>query len=131
MTIMEKGKKIFGHKNMNRRHRLTSSLVVACMAVFVLLSGCCINVGGDYKNKYTRTEEHAVAIEQAKRLEVQIDVGSIKITGDDVGDCTIGAKITGRSHTEEMAREIAEGVKIEVEIVGDVLLYLFSLVVLL
>ena len=104
---------------MNRRHWLTSGLVVACLAGLGLLYGCHVNIGGDYKAKYTRTEEHTVAVGQASGLDAQTEVGAIVIKGGDGSDCALKAKITGKAHTEEKAREIAEGTTVAAEIKGE------------
>lgn len=104
---------------MNRRHWLASGLVVACLAGIVLLCGCYVNIGSDTKAKYTRTEEHAIAVGQATGLDVQTDVGSITVKGGDGSDCVLKAKITGKAQTEEKARKIAEGTKVDAEIKGE------------
>jgi len=93
--------------------------LVFCLCLLTLFSGCCINVGDVFKAKYERTENVSAPIEDAAELCVETDVGSITVTGADVTDCDITAKITVKARTKEKARELAEQVKIELQHAGD------------
>lgn len=52
-------------------------------------------------------------IKDINELDVDTNVGSITVTGDDVTDCNITAEITVKANSEEKARKLAEEVKIE------------------
>lgn len=78
---------------------------VICLA----LTGC------DLKEKYERSVEMPLSISAGQKLVVYTDVGSIKVSGGNVQQTGIKAKITGRADTIEKAQTVAEAVKIIVE----------------
>ncbi len=78
---------------------------VLCLA----LTGC------DLKEKYERSVEMPLSISASQKLVVCMDVGSIKVSGDNVQQPGIKAKITGKADTVQKAQAVAEAIKIIVE----------------
>ena len=100
---------------------LTNANLAICLCLLALLPSCRINVGDAFEAKYQRTEGVAVLAADVAELDVETNVGSITITGDDVTDCNVTAEITVKAGTKEDARKLAEEVKIEVETSGNTL----------
>ena len=99
-----------------KKHLLMNSCLVVCLCVVTVFSGC-----GDFnfKAKHARTVNMSVPVRQAAELCVEMEVGSITVTGADVSDCNITAEITVKAETEDEARKLAEKVKIEAKPDGD------------
>ena len=97
---------------MKKRVLIDSALVMS-LYVMTLLPGCCINIGDLFKAKCQTTQQVSVPLKDINELDVDTNVGSITVTGDDVTDCNITAEITVKAGSEEKARKLAEEVKIE------------------
>lgn len=86
----------------------------------VVLAGC--NIGGDtFKAKFTRSEDLTAPLTGITAMDVSTNVGKIQLTAADVAEARISAEIKVKAATEERARELAEGVRIEVEPSGQTL----------
>ena len=104
-----------------KKHPLINLSFVFCLCLLTLFSGCCVSIGDVFKAKYERTENVYAPVEGVVELCVEADVGSITVTGADVTDCNITAKITVKARTKEKARELAEQVRMEPVRSGDTL----------
>ncbi len=93
-------------------------LVAALVAT--ILAGCCIN-GDVFKARFTRSEELTAPVAGITKMDVSTNVGKIKLTAADVAEIRISAEIKVKAATEEKARELAEGVRIEAEPSGQTL----------
>ncbi|MBN2592039.1 MAG: DUF4097 family beta strand repeat protein [Sedimentisphaerales bacterium] len=105
---------------MNKRHRMFRA-ISCCLCLLIMISGCDIQMGGWGQAKYERTVQQQAPINPGSKLCVETSFGSITITGGDVTECSVIAKICGRAPTEEEAQLLAEQVTIELETVGDTL----------
>lgn len=105
---------------MRKEHKTILTLVISlCLMWFS--AGCDIQIGGSAQAKYERTVERQTPLAADSKFEVTTSFGSITITGADVADCSVVAKISGMAPTEEDAQELAEQVEIVLEKVGDTL----------
>jgi len=82
------------------------------ISLLIFASGC---LDGVTKEKYERTEALTASIAGNGTLDVETDVGEIKVTGGDITDCNITAKITAGAWTQEEAKELAGKVEIDVQ----------------
>ena len=105
---------------MNQRHRVFRA-ISCCLCMLVIISGCDIQMGGWGQAKHEITVQRQAPISAGSKLYVETSSGSITITGGDVTECSVIARICGRASTEEEAQQLAEQVKIEIETVGDTL----------
>jgi len=92
-----------------------------CLCSLLIVSGCDIQIGDWGKAKYERTVQRQAPLAPGSTVVAQTSFGSVTITGADVTDCNVVAKIRVQAPTEEEAREIAEQVKIKLESVGQTL----------
>ena len=92
-----------------------------CLCLLIIISGCDIQIGNWGQAKHEITVQRQAPITAGSKLYVQTSSGSITITGGDVTECSVIARICGRAPTEEEAQQLAEQVKIELETVGDTL----------
>lgn len=83
------------------------------LCLLMLLAGCCINIGGWGCAKFERTDELSAPLSAGSTLAAETSFGSITVTGADVTDCHVIAKICVQAPTEEEAAKIAEKVKIK------------------
>lgn len=100
-----------------KKHLLITSCSVVCLGAAVFFSGC-----SSYRGEHKKTENASVLVGDAAELRVETGVGSITVTGADVNDCNITAEITVKAETSELARQLAEQVRIEAEPSGDKLI---------
>jgi len=105
---------------MNRRYRMFRTLS-CCLCLLVVISGCDIQIGGWGQAKHEITVQRQAPITAGSKLFVETSSGSITITGGEVTECSVIARICGRAPTEEEAQLLAEQVKIELEAVGNTL----------
>ncbi len=103
---------------MNKRHRMFKA-ISCCLCLLVIISGCDIQIGGWGQAKYEKTVQRQAPIIAGSTLYVETSSGSITITGGDVTECSVIARICGRAPTEEEAQQLAEQVKIEIETAGS------------
>ncbi len=96
------------------KYLVVNSYLAVFLCTLMAFSGC-----GDLKAKYEKTENVLVPVGEAAELSVETNIGSITVTGADVNDCNITAEITVKARTQEEARKLAEGVKIEAKPSGD------------
>ncbi|HUT46486.1 MAG TPA: DUF4097 family beta strand repeat-containing protein [Sedimentisphaerales bacterium] len=92
-----------------------------CLCLLVVISGCDIQIGGWGQAKHEITVQRQAPITAGSKLFVETSSGSITITGGEVTECSVIARICGRAPTEEEAQLLAEQVKIELEAVGNTL----------
>lgn len=103
---------------MNKRYR-TFKAISCCLSLFVIISGCDIQIGGWGQAKYERTVQRQAPLAAGSTLVAETSFGSVTITGADVTECSVIARICGRAPTEEEAQLLAEQVKIELETAGS------------
>ncbi|MFC1635275.1 DUF4097 domain-containing protein [Planctomycetota bacterium] len=103
---------------MNDRHIIKVSL--GCLlCVFVLLTGCCINLGCTMLGKYERTVELSAPLSPGSTFDAKTHNGSITIHGADVAECSLTAKIVTRAGTDEQAEELSDQVSVTLVPSGD------------
>lgn len=86
----------------------------------VLAAGC--YVGGDaFKAQFVRNEELTAPLDGIAGIDVNIEVGEIRLEAADVAQARIQAQIKVRAATEEKAEELAQGVRITAESSGHTL----------
>ncbi len=105
---------------MNKRHRLFK-VTSCCLCLLVIISGCDIQIGDWGQAKHEITVQRQALLSPGSKLYVETSSGSITITGGDVTECSVIARICGRVPTKEEAQLLAEQVKIELETIGDTL----------
>ena len=105
---------------MYKRFRTLKALS-CCLCLLVIISGCDIQIGGWGQAKHEITVQRQSPITAGSKLYVETSSGSITITGGDVAECSLIARICGRAPTEEEAQQLAEQVQIELETIGDTL----------
>lgn len=86
-----------------------TKIAVLTVTLFIFLAGC------NPQERYSRTVEMPLAIINNQELAISLDVGSIGISGKDIENGSITAKITGKGDTIEKAKTVAESISIEVE----------------
>jgi len=96
---------------MKDRHMIKVSLgCLLCM--FVLLTGCCINLGCTMLGKYERTVELSAPLSPGSTFAAKTHNGSITIHGADIAECQLTAKIVTRARTDEEAQELSDQVSV-------------------
>lgn len=100
---------------MNKNNRLILAFGF-CMCPLLIVTGCDIE-----KAEYQRTENLGVPLASGSNLVAETSFGSITVTGADVAECNVIAIISAGASTEEEAKEIAEEVEIETELVDKTL----------
>jgi hypothetical protein len=89
-------------------------LGIAAVLAGAVLAGCSININGDaFKAKHIRSEDLRVPLAGLATLNVSTNVGRIELNAADVVEVQIAAVIKVKAKTEELAQELAEGVRIE------------------
>src|SRR4030042_1328115 len=100
------------------RMRLFVRLAVTATLVSVLIGGC--QFGGDaFKAEFTRGEELTGPVAGITMLDIRTDVGKIHLDAADVDKVRVKAEIKVKAATEEMAKELAEGVRIVLKPSGE------------
>ncbi|MHC4727338.1 MAG: DUF4097 family beta strand repeat-containing protein [Planctomycetota bacterium] len=96
-----------------------------CFCLLLTVSGCVIHIGdwpGDRpRAKYEKTIKAQAPLESGSILVANTSYGSITVSGADTTDCSVLATIRVQAPSEEEAAEIAEKVKIELELAGKTL----------
>ena len=105
---------------MNKCDRMFKA-ISCCLCLLIIISGCDIQFGDWGQAKHEITVQQQATITAGSKLYVETSSGSITITGGDVTECSVIARICGRAPTEEEAQLLAEQVKIELETVGNTL----------
>lgn len=82
---------------------------------FDIKSNCCPNIGNDSLPEYGRTDIFRSNLDCDSTVIVKTECGNINITGKDVNDCSITAKISVKAPTVEEAKQIIE--KVEVKLI--------------
>jgi DUF4097 and DUF4098 domain-containing protein YvlB len=102
-----------------KSHRLLQS--VPCLVGVLLLvtgSGCNVNLDGPSRiarSQFEKTIAQRIALDGSDTIDVLTESGSITVTGSEVADYSIMAKVIAHAPTEEEAQELAE----QVEIIGQ------------
>ena len=103
---------------MKDRHIIKASLgCLVCM--FVLLTGCCINLGCTMLGKYERTVELSAPLSPGSTFAAKTHNGSITIHGGDIAECHLTATIVTRARTDEEAQELSDQVSVTLVPSGD------------
>jgi len=93
-------------------------LATTATLVSALTAGC--QFGGDaFKAEFTRSEELTGPVAGITMLDIRTDVGKIHLDAADVAEIRVQAEIKVKAATEEMAEELAEGVRIVLEPSGE------------
>jgi hypothetical protein len=98
---------------------------VKCLLSLTLLAfvvgciGCDINFGDIGREESERTEQLAAPIAAGATLNAETGVGSITVAGGDVTKCSVTAEITAKAPTQEKANELAQAVKVKLEVEGE------------
>lgn len=71
------------------------------------------------KAKHEETQNLSAPLAPGQTLELQNNIGEIIVTGADVKECSVTAKITARAETEEQAEKLVEEVRIKLQTSGD------------
>lgn len=95
--------------------------VCFCLCLLVIITGCDIQIGDWGQAKYERTVQRQAPLAAGSTLVAETSFGSVTITGGDVTECSVIARICGRAPTKEEAQILAEQVKIELEATGSTL----------
>ena len=96
---------------MKDRHMIKVSL--GCLlCTFVLITGCCINLGCTMLGKYERTVELSAPLPSGSTFDAKTHNGSITIHGADVAECSLTAKIVTRAGNDEQAQELSDQVSV-------------------
>ena len=89
-------------------------LATTATLVSVFTAGC--QFGGDaFKAEFTRSEELTGPVAGITMLDIRTDVGKIHMDAAGVDEIRVQAEIKVKAATEEMAEELAEGVRIVLE----------------
>lgn len=90
------------------------------LCLLMLFAGGCINIGScALLAKSERTVHLSAPLPAGSLFATETRNGSITISGADVADCNLTARITARATNEQDARELAEKTKIKLEPSGD------------
>ena len=89
------------------------------LCLFVLLAGCCINLGCTMLGKYERTVQLSAPLPPGSTFAAKTHNGSITIHGADVDECSLTAKIVTRAATDEEAEELSDQVEVTLVPSGD------------
>jgi DUF4097 and DUF4098 domain-containing protein YvlB len=92
-----------------------------CLSLLLTTIGCNISIGDWHRAKYERMVQQQVPLASGSNLITETNFGSIIVTGADVTNCNVTAKIFARAPTEEEAQELAEQVQIKLEKTGNTL----------
>jgi hypothetical protein len=104
---------------MNNRH-FTKISLICLLGLLTTMIGC-INISSWSRAKYERTDRLAANLTPGSIFAVETNVGSINVTGLDVTDCNVTAKICVKAPTDEEAQDIADQIKIALEQDGKTL----------
>ena len=99
----------------------TALALVCCLCSLLVITGCDIQLGDWAKAKHERTVQRQAPLASGSTVVVQTKAGSVTITGADVPDCNVVAKITVKAPTKQEAQEISEKININLEQVGQTL----------
>ncbi len=89
--------------------------LLLCSLLATAFSIGCGGTDDSCKAKYEKTEHLSAPLASGQTLYLQNNVGEITITGADVEDCDVTAKITAKATTEEKAQKLAEEVRIKLQ----------------
>jgi len=99
-------------------------VTVFCCSSCIYVSGCNDGIGGwnsSSQSRFERTIAQQIALDGVHALDVLSQSGSITITGADVTDCNLVARVVAQAPTEEEARDLAERVEIVAQAAGTTL----------
>lgn len=103
-------------------YRWMTSFPCLLGVLFVAASGCNDEIGGwstSNQSRFERTITRQITLDSADTLDVLSRAGTITVTGADVTDCNLVARVVAQAPTEEEAQEIAEQVQIVGEAAGS------------
>ena len=93
---------------------------VAAGLAAMLLGGCIVHTG-EFKAKFSRSEDLTAPAADLTALTVSTEVGRIQLEAANVTEVRIAAEIKVRASTEERAQELAEQVHVVAEPSGQTL----------
>jgi hypothetical protein len=102
---------------------LPVTMLACCLVLALLISGCCINWDWLAKKHYERTKQVSASMEGLEQIKFDTSFGAVKVTGADITECNVIAKINGQAPTTEEAQQLAEQTKITLVPVGKVLVF--------
>jgi DUF4097 and DUF4098 domain-containing protein YvlB len=106
-----------------KRNHFTKISLGCLLCLLMFFAGSCISIGGcALPAKYERTVHLLAPLPAGGLFDAETHNGSITISGADVADCNLTARITARATNEQNARELAEETKITLETSGDKLI---------
>jgi hypothetical protein len=86
----------------------------------LLLAGCVIHTG-EFRARFSRSEDLTVPLANVTALNVTTNVGTIRLDAAEVDTVHIAAEVKVKAATEERAQELAEEVRILAEPAGQTL----------
>lgn len=104
-----------------KQNYLPKTTLGSLLCLLIATAGCCINIGCEPQAKYKRTEQLSAPLAPGSTLDAETSFGSITVTGADVTECNVTAKICVQAPTEKEAAEIAEKVKVKLVPTGKTL----------
>ena len=106
-----------------KKNHFTKISLGCLLCLLMLSSSSCIVIGGCVpRAKYERTVHLSAPLPAGGLFVAETRNGSIAVSGADVADCNLTARITARAASEQDARELAEETKIKLEPSGDKLI---------
>jgi DUF4097 and DUF4098 domain-containing protein YvlB len=103
------------------RYVLSRSIAAGLCILSLKMTGCVIQSGNWGQAKYERTTSQQAPLGTNTAIDVESRNGSIAITGAEVNEFNVEAKITGHAPTEEEAQDLAEKTQIRLDSVGGTL----------
>ena len=105
------------------KNALFTKISLGCLlGLLAIIAGCCIHIGSCWSRaKYEKIEQLSAPLAVGSTVVAETNFGSITVTGADVADCNVVAKIRVQAPTKQEAAEIAEQVKIRLESDGKTL----------
>jgi DUF4097 and DUF4098 domain-containing protein YvlB len=105
-------------------HLSKQALCILGVLLLVAGLGCNINLGGRNwvsRSQFERAIAQRIALDDIETIDALTQSGSITVTGADVADCNVTARIIAHAPTEEEAQELAEQVEITGQSAGSTL----------
>ena len=104
---------------MKKKHLKKVSLI--CLLCLLTTVIGCINIGYSPRATYEKTDQLDAHLTPGSILVAETEVGSITVTGLDVTECNVTAKICVKAPTDEEAQTLADQIKIALDQDGKTL----------
>jgi len=95
--------------------------LAAMLTAMVFAGGCCVSAHNLFKATHKKTESVHLPAAGIRTLDIETQVGSITLNGTDTDEVHLSAEIIVKAYSQEMAEELAEAVKIQIEPDGETL----------